>query len=408
MDSTFIKKEPKEDNSSSAILKQLSNDKSENGSINRANNNDIITDTGGRDSDSASDSGSNSNNSDDDDDMDGDSDVYEVEEVVGHRMEDGKLSYHIKWKGYPDEESTWENEKSVFCTEMVRDYWRVFIDLGGKRGDLSGSIPRKSTEILSVNGKRKSTSDKDSKATTSTSNNKYNDNGGGKSGKMNGKSGKSNRSGRTSPEPLLPDLSPLVKSSAAAAVASIMTTTTGTQGTSNLTNSKRARTKSPERLQPTQQPLFSGVQQSRRNSTTLIFTTPMTSQMVNTAKAFKATSESSKGSASDDVGSAVRTAIEHSSGDISKKQTAVKPMLTTDESWMPPEHWNSWDEYVERVEAIETRNPNQHDRSTMLVYLRWKGSSRMTLHPLLVVHEKAPRRLIDFYEDHLQFQEYNY
>ncbi|KAK1738979.1 hypothetical protein QTG54_010295 [Skeletonema marinoi] len=35
-------------------------------------------------------------------------DIYEVEAVVGHRLRDGNEEYLIKWKGYSEDENTWE------------------------------------------------------------------------------------------------------------------------------------------------------------------------------------------------------------------------------------------------------------------------------------------------------------
>jgi len=49
--------------------------------------------------------------------------VYEVEKVLDHHKKKTKTYYLIKWKGYNEEESTWEAEDNVFAEELVKDYW---------------------------------------------------------------------------------------------------------------------------------------------------------------------------------------------------------------------------------------------------------------------------------------------
>jgi len=49
--------------------------------------------------------------------------VYEVETVLDHNTRKNKTYYLIKWKGYSEEESTWENEDNVFAEELVKEYW---------------------------------------------------------------------------------------------------------------------------------------------------------------------------------------------------------------------------------------------------------------------------------------------
>ena len=33
---------------------------------------------------------------------------YIVEEIVGKKIKNGQEFYFVKWKGYPEEENTWE------------------------------------------------------------------------------------------------------------------------------------------------------------------------------------------------------------------------------------------------------------------------------------------------------------
>ncbi|KAG0277888.1 hypothetical protein BGZ96_002658 [Linnemannia gamsii] len=410
MDGTYVKTEPRDDRSSTVLDGLSSKDKDK--PRNKAEAKKKLAKGNASGADGTSDLDTPGSDSDNSNDIEEDSDVYEVEKVVGHRYDhQNTLSYHIKWKGYPDEESTWEHESQVFCVAMVKDYWKQYVEQGGNRSDLQGAITRPTSSTLTLSGRRKSTTSSVTVAGNkhSSSHNSKGDKAGGKAG--SGKGGSGGRSGRISPEPLLPDLSPLVKSSAAAAVTSgTMTTattttiTTATTGGTKHTSSKRARTRSPERQ-------LSTLQSSQRDTSTFVVPTSTAfnkSLTSSTAKMAKITSESWKGTSTSTTGGVTTTMEQQQQSRDSappRKLTAVGPVLMTEENWTPPSHWDSWDGHVERVEAIETRSADRHDRSTMFVHLRWKNGDRLTLHPLREIHDKAPRRLIDFYEGHLQFQE---
>jgi Chromo (CHRromatin Organisation MOdifier) domain len=48
---------------------------------------------------------------------------YEVEYVVDSRLKRGKLEYLVHWKGYGDEDRTWEPEANLEnCRDLVQDY----------------------------------------------------------------------------------------------------------------------------------------------------------------------------------------------------------------------------------------------------------------------------------------------
>ncbi|KAG0369705.1 hypothetical protein BGZ54_009131 [Gamsiella multidivaricata] len=118
MDSTKIKKEPQESHAFSA---NPPNNKPPQNSCDKNENN--------------SDSG------DDEEEEEGE-DIYEVERVVGHkRIEGSGLYYCLKWKGYSNDENTWEHETSVFCDVYVNEYWRRYEKAGGSRDDALGEDP---------------------------------------------------------------------------------------------------------------------------------------------------------------------------------------------------------------------------------------------------------------------------
>ncbi|KAG0281477.1 hypothetical protein BGZ95_003132 [Linnemannia exigua] len=65
---------------------------------------------------------------------------YDVERVVGHKRERGKLMYRLKWKGYSSNENTWERESNVHCQDLVEEYWRRIVQDGGSRSDPKGQV----------------------------------------------------------------------------------------------------------------------------------------------------------------------------------------------------------------------------------------------------------------------------
>ena len=56
-------------------------------------------------------------------DLIGDELEYEVEEVLDSRIQRKKLQYLVKWKGYPNEENTWEPED---CLANAKDRVTAF------------------------------------------------------------------------------------------------------------------------------------------------------------------------------------------------------------------------------------------------------------------------------------------
>jgi len=47
---------------------------------------------------------------------------YQVESIVDHRMKKGKKEYLVKWKGFDDEENTWEPTSNLNCDDLVEAY----------------------------------------------------------------------------------------------------------------------------------------------------------------------------------------------------------------------------------------------------------------------------------------------
>src|SRR5882724_7409128 len=51
-----------------------------------------------------------------------DDEQFEVERIVDKREKKGKIEYQIKWKGYPDEDNSWEKADELDCQEKMKEY----------------------------------------------------------------------------------------------------------------------------------------------------------------------------------------------------------------------------------------------------------------------------------------------
>lgn len=51
----------------------------------------------------------------------GDDEIYEVDDILGSRLRKGKREYLIKWKGYGNEENTYEPSKNI-PNELIREF----------------------------------------------------------------------------------------------------------------------------------------------------------------------------------------------------------------------------------------------------------------------------------------------
>lgn len=51
-----------------------------------------------------------------------DDDVYEVEDIVSHKIEYGKELYLVRWKGFDSKDDTWVRKDNLKCPKLLKTY----------------------------------------------------------------------------------------------------------------------------------------------------------------------------------------------------------------------------------------------------------------------------------------------